>query len=86
MYGQAELCDYLTCKFINDMIHFYSSDAKDNSIIAYGDTHQKKRLFKITYKRTRYRSFKKKCGKYELLDISQTLEEAKIRCTISISA
>lgn len=68
------------------MIHFYTSDAKDTSIIAYGDTNQKKRHFKITYIRTRYRSFKKKCGKYELLGISQTLEEAKIRCTISIPA
>jgi len=65
------------------MIYFYSSDAKDNSIIAYGDTSTKKRHFKITYSKAGYHSFKLKVGKYEPLAISQSLEDAKSACIIS---
>lgn len=65
-------------------IRFYSSDAKDTSIIAYGDTHQKDRHFKITYKNGQYRSFKKKSGKYYQLAVSQSLEDAQNACSISI--
>lgn len=64
------------------MIHFYSSDAKDTSIIAYGDTNQKKRHYKITYRQGRYHSFKKKMGKYEILADSQSLEDAKSACIV----
>jgi hypothetical protein len=67
-------------------IRFYASDAKDNSIIAYGDTHQKARHFKITYKNGRYHSFKKKSGKYWKYAESQNLEDAKAACLISIPA
>lgn len=64
------------------MIYFYSSDAKDLSIIAYGDTNQKKRHYKITYRKGTYHSFKKKCGKYEKLAESQSLEDARKVCFI----
>lgn len=65
-------------------IRFYTSEAKDTSIIAYGDTHQKDRHFKITYKNGQYQSFKKKSGKYFMLAVSPNLEEAKNACSISI--
>lgn len=65
-------------------IRFYASDAKDNSIIAYGDTNLKDRNFKITYKKDGYHSFKKRGGKYFELALSQSLEDAKTACIISI--
>lgn len=67
-------------------IRFYTSDAKDNSIIAYGDIHQKDRHFKITYRDGRYHSFKKITGKYWKIADSQSLEDAKQVCIISIPA
>ena len=65
-------------------IRFYASDAKDQSIIAYGDTHQKDRHFKITYKNGKYHCFKKKSGKYWKIAESQDLENAKNACVVSI--
>lgn len=65
-------------------IRFYASDAKDNSIIAYGDTHQKDRHFKITYKKGRYYSFRKRCAAYVALAESQSLDDAKQACITSV--
>lgn len=82
-----ELCGFFfTLKILKMSIRFYTSDAKDNSIIAYGDTLQKARHFKITYQKGRYQCFKKESGKYWKLAESQSLEDAKTACIISIPA
>lgn len=84
MDGHAGLCGFFhTFNSKKMSIRFYTSDAKDNSIIAYGDTHQKDRHFKITYKKGRYFSFKKRCAKYCELAESQSLEDAKQACIVS---
>lgn len=67
-------------------IRFYTSEAKDNSIIAYGDTNQKDRHFKITYKNGKYQSFKKRSAKYWKIAESKSLNDAQQACIISIPA
>lgn len=64
-------------------VHFYSSDAKDTSIISYGDTAQENRHFKITYKDGRYTASKKIDGKYWKLAEKSSLDEAILSCTIN---
>lgn len=64
-------------------LHFYSAETKDTSIIAYANTHQKKRHFKISYKKDVYCAFKKVCGKYQKLAESKNLEFAKNACNNS---
>lgn len=61
-------------------IDFYTSDAKDNSIIAYGDTAVRKRHFKISYKKAGYHCFKRVDFPYLYLGERKTLEEAKDLC------
>lgn len=64
-------------------IVFHASDAKDQSIIAYGDTKRKNKHFKISYKRSNYVSFKMIDGKYHVLGICDSLDEAKQLCAIN---
>jgi len=65
-------------------IYFYAAETKDNSIIAYGDTHQKKRKFKIAYNRKteKYHVYKKVSGKYWQLCMAENLDDAKESCVL----
>ena len=46
------------------MIHWYSANTKNNSIIAYGDINRK-RCFKVTYDKGIYLAYVLKKNKYE---------------------
>lgn len=63
------------------MIHWYSAETKNNSIIAYGEIN-KKRLFKITYDRGIYLGHVLKKNKYEYVGQGNTLTVAQDFCRL----
>lgn len=65
------------------MIHWYSAETKNTSIIAYGDINHK-RTFKVTYDRGIYLGYVLKKGKYEYAGQGQTLAVAQEFCRISL--
>lgn len=63
-----------------DLIRFYASDSDSRRIIAYGDTHTKKRKYKIEYFNGKYHSFVMSGGKYYYLGNAHGLNAAKEIC------